>query len=82
MADSIQPTHLQRHAVIYVRQSSPNQVNNHQESTRLQYALKRRALEYGWTNGGGGISSGEAELDQPIPDPHPFYGPGLRDWDP
>jgi hypothetical protein len=27
-------------------------------------------------------SLGEAELDQPIPDPHPFYGPGLRDWDP
>jgi DNA invertase Pin-like site-specific DNA recombinase len=51
MADSIQPMHLQRHAVIYVRQSSPNQVTNHQESTRLQYALKRRALECGWPDG-------------------------------
>jgi DNA invertase Pin-like site-specific DNA recombinase len=47
-ADLIQPSHLQRRAIIYVRQSSPNQVLNHRESTRLQYALKRRALERGW----------------------------------
>src|SRR6516165_8579570 len=44
----IQPTHLQRRAVIYVRQSSPSQVIKNQESARLQYALKRRALERGW----------------------------------
>lgn len=47
-SDLIQPSHLQRRALIYVRQSSPNQVINNQESTRLQYALKRRALERGW----------------------------------
>jgi DNA invertase Pin-like site-specific DNA recombinase len=47
-ADLIQPSHLQRRAVIYVRQSSPGQVINHQESTRLQYALKQRAIERGW----------------------------------
>jgi len=47
-SDLIQPTHLQRRAVIYVRQSSPSQVINNQESTRLQYALKRRAVERGW----------------------------------
>ena len=47
-SDLIQPTHLQRRAVIYVRQSSPSQVINNQESARLQYALKRRALERGW----------------------------------
>jgi len=47
-SDLIQPTHLQRRAVIYVRQSSPNQVINNQESTRLQYALKKRAIERGW----------------------------------
>jgi len=47
-SDLIQPTHLQRRAVIYVRQSSPNQVTNNQESTRLQYALKKRAIERGW----------------------------------
>src|SRR6266851_5934454 len=47
-SDLIQPSHLQRRAVIYVRQSSPSQVINHQESKRLQYALKDRALERGW----------------------------------
>ena len=47
-SDLIQPTHLQRHAIIYIRQSSPGQVINHQESTRLQHALKDRALERGW----------------------------------
>ncbi len=41
-SDLIQPTsHLQRRAVIYVRQSSPNQVINNQESARPEYALKR-----------------------------------------
>jgi DNA invertase Pin-like site-specific DNA recombinase len=47
-SDLIQPSHLRRRAVIYVRQSSPGQVINNQESTRLQYALKRRAVERGW----------------------------------
>jgi DNA invertase Pin-like site-specific DNA recombinase len=47
-SDSIQPHHLQRRAVIYVRQSSPGQVLNNQESARLQYAMKRRAVERGW----------------------------------
>jgi DNA invertase Pin-like site-specific DNA recombinase len=47
-SDLIQPSHLQRRVVIYVRQSSPGQVINNQESTRLQYALKQRAIERGW----------------------------------
>ena len=44
----VHPTHLQRLAVIYVRQSTPHQVLNHQESRRLQYALQQRAVELGW----------------------------------
>jgi DNA invertase Pin-like site-specific DNA recombinase len=47
-SDLIQPFHLQRHAMIYVRQSSPSQVRNNRESPRLQYALQERAVEYGW----------------------------------
>jgi DNA invertase Pin-like site-specific DNA recombinase len=47
-SDLIQPRHLVRRAVIYVRQSSPHQVINHQESQRLQRALTQRALELGW----------------------------------
>jgi DNA invertase Pin-like site-specific DNA recombinase len=47
-SDLIQPRHLTRRAIVYVRQSSPNQVLNNQESQRLQYALTQRALELGW----------------------------------
>ena len=40
--------HLRRLAFLYVRQSSLQQVQDHQESTARQYALKRRALALGW----------------------------------
>jgi DNA invertase Pin-like site-specific DNA recombinase len=40
--------HLARRAVIYVRQSTPHQVLTNQESRRLQYDLRRRALDLGW----------------------------------
>jgi DNA invertase Pin-like site-specific DNA recombinase len=39
---------LARLAVVYVRQSSMQQVADHQESTRLQYALVDRAVSLGW----------------------------------
>src|SRR3989441_3659601 len=44
----ITPQHLTRKAVIYIRQSTPHQVLNHQESLRLQYALHERARQLGW----------------------------------
>jgi len=47
-SDLIQPRHLARRAVIYVRQSSPHQVLCNQESQHLQYALTKRAVELGW----------------------------------
>src|SRR5947208_2349079 len=40
--------HLRRRAVIYIRQSTPHQVLNNQESLRLQYALHGRARALGW----------------------------------
>jgi DNA invertase Pin-like site-specific DNA recombinase len=40
--------HLQRRAVVYVRQSSPQQVLDHRESTARQYALPDRAFALGW----------------------------------
>jgi DNA invertase Pin-like site-specific DNA recombinase len=40
--------HLSRKAVVYIRQSHPQQVLNNQESLRLQYALCRRACDLGW----------------------------------
>ena len=43
----IQASHLQRLAVVYVRQSTLQQVERHQESTRLPSALRDRAIELG-----------------------------------
>ena len=40
--------HLQKKAVIYVRQSTLTQVIFNQESLRLQYALEQRAQSLGW----------------------------------
>jgi len=42
------PRHWERLAVVYVRQSTPQQVVEHQESTRLQYGLAERAVGLGW----------------------------------
>jgi DNA invertase Pin-like site-specific DNA recombinase len=40
--------HFDRTAIVYVRQSSPQQVIDHQESTARQYALVDRAVALGW----------------------------------
>jgi DNA invertase Pin-like site-specific DNA recombinase len=47
-AEKILPRHLERLAVVYVRQSTMQQVLAHQESTRLQYGLVQRAGAWGW----------------------------------
>jgi len=44
----IQPHHLDRAAYVYVRQSSPRQVQEHLESQRRQYERADWALEQGW----------------------------------
>ena len=43
--------HRRRRAVVYVRQSSPGQVERNVESTALQYALADRAVALGWPAG-------------------------------
>ena len=48
MTTSIRPPHLQRPAYVYLRQSTPGQVQTHRESTERQYALAERAVELGW----------------------------------
>src|SRR5690348_11034454 len=47
-SELVSPQHLQRKALIYIRQSTPHQVLSNQESLRLQYALQQRAMELGW----------------------------------
>ncbi len=58
MTERIQPirpekrvcaSHLERKAVIYVRQSTPGQVERNRESTALQYGLRERAILLGWS---------------------------------
>ena len=44
----IKTHHLKRKALIYIRQSTLQQVQRHQESTRLQYGLVDKALLLGW----------------------------------
>jgi DNA invertase Pin-like site-specific DNA recombinase len=49
-AEKVQGEHRDRLAVVYVRQSTPQQVLDHRESTRLQYGLSTRAQELGWAS--------------------------------
>ncbi len=48
MLEKITNEHLIRIAIIYIRQSHPEQVKKHKESQRLQYQLVERAKELGW----------------------------------
>lgn len=47
-SELVSPAHLARKALIYIRQSTPHQVLTNQESLRLQYGLRLRAIELGW----------------------------------
>jgi DNA invertase Pin-like site-specific DNA recombinase len=44
----IRPSHLSRVAYVYLRQSSPAQVEHNRESTDRQYALVSKATALGW----------------------------------
>jgi len=47
-SELVTPQHLQKKALIYIRQSTPHQQISNQESLRLQYALQERAQHLGW----------------------------------
>lgn len=47
-SELITQDHLARRALIYIRQSTAHQVLSNGESTRLQYALRQRAVDLGW----------------------------------
>ena len=48
MSDKIKSQHLQRKAILYVRQSSAYQVSHNAESQKLQYAMQERLQQLGW----------------------------------
>ncbi|MFK4654143.1 hypothetical protein ABIF97_004098 [Bradyrhizobium japonicum] len=43
ISDKVRPHHLERKAILYVRQSSAHQVLHNRESSALQYANARPA---------------------------------------
>lgn len=47
-SDKILPHHLLRWAIVYVRQSSTQQLHRHKESALVQASLRGRALQWGW----------------------------------
>ena len=48
MSEKLTPHHLERPALIYVRQSSHHQLTHNLESGRLQYAMEKRVRDLGW----------------------------------
>ncbi|WP_127589258.1 recombinase family protein [Paenibacillus koleovorans] len=48
MNTKVRPEHLNRTAIVYIRQSTLAQVRYHKESTERQYALQQKALNLGW----------------------------------
>src|SRR5919108_2381130 len=49
IAEKIRPHHLERKAILYVRQSSAHQVLHNRESGALQYAMRDRLAALGWS---------------------------------
>jgi DNA invertase Pin-like site-specific DNA recombinase len=44
----VSPSHLERDAIVYVRQSTAEQVRSYRESSRVQIGLRERAIALGW----------------------------------
>lgn len=48
MIEKVRPPHLERKAILYIRQSSAYQVTHNLESPKLQYAMQERLRSMGW----------------------------------
>ena len=48
-SEKITDRHLERLALVYIRQSTPQQLLRHQESKEVQYQLRFRAEQLGWS---------------------------------
>lgn len=47
-SSKLKPDHYERWAIVYVRQSTPQQVLHHRESAARQYSLVELAVRLGW----------------------------------
>src|SRR5712664_3552384 len=75
-AGKITAAHLERSAVVYVRQSTIPQVREHTESTARQYGLAQEAARLGW-------NAARISVIDPIweyPAELRRLGPGSRSW--
>jgi len=50
ISEKVRPHHLERKALLYVRQSSAHQVLHNRESSALQYAMRDRLTALGWSD--------------------------------
>ena len=50
ISEKIRPHHVDRKAILYVRQSSTHQVLHNRESGILQYAMRDRLAAFGWSD--------------------------------
>jgi hypothetical protein len=66
-ASKISPSHLQRAAFVYIRQSSASQVEHNRESTLRQYALAQRAMALGWSEQQVSVVDEDLGLSGPAP---------------
>src|SRR6202521_662142 len=67
VSEKIFRRHRERLAMVYIRQSTVQQVERHQESTRLQYALVDRAIAFGWARETVVCIDGEPAPKEPAP---------------
>src|SRR6202163_383772 len=58
ISDKVRPHHLERKAILYVRQSSARQVLHNHESSALQYDMRDRQHALRRSGAGGAISTG------------------------
>jgi DNA invertase Pin-like site-specific DNA recombinase len=49
LSSKIKPIHRERKAIVYIRQSTVQQILHNRESTARQYALDQRAVQLGWS---------------------------------
>ena len=70
--------HRRRRAVVYVRQSTPTQLERNHESRARQYALRQRAIELGWP--AASVSVVDEDLGRS--GASAMGGSGSRSWSP
>ena len=72
ISDKIRAHHLERKALLYVRQSSAHQVLHNRESRALQYAMRDRLTALGWS---------EVEvIDSVVQPPAAYNAPVSSEW--